>query len=418
MATKQFLIFLLLAMPCSASFAQDSLTLEACYVLAESNYPLVKQKRLIELTSEYSLQRAAMALLPQLSLGGQATYQSEVTRIPVDMPRVEPLSKDQYRVFAEVSQTLYHGNAIVRQKRLEEVNATAEAQKLDVDLYAVRGRINDLFFGILLLQEQEKLAALKKTDLNAALRKVEASVSNGTAIRSAALVLKAEVLRVDQRLLEISSTAHAYREMLAGFINKRITGETALSTPRIDTSAVFIDRPEMRMFESQKRMIEANKSLLEAQRQPKIAVFVQGGYGRPALNMLENEFDIYYLAGLRFSWPLSAGYTLRKDKQILDIRQESLDVQKENFVFNTGLQMTQHRADIAKLQKLLAVDRDIIALRKQVREAAAVQLEEGVITSADFIREVNSEDEARQNLALHQIELVLAQVKYRFTSGQ
>lgn len=414
---KRYLMSILLAMTLSACFAQDSLTLEECYALAETNYPLLKQKRLIELASEYSLGNTAKASLPQIALGGQATYQSEVTRIPVEMPGVEPLSKDQYRVFTEVSQPIYQGGLVTQQKRLEALSAKADTEKLQAELYALRGRINDLFFGILLMQKQMELTSLKKADLAAAVRKIEASVSNGTAIPSAASVLKAEVLRVDQRLIEISTSADAYRTMLGLFINQSITDDTRLAMPIIGALSKSIDRPEMRAFESQKLVIEANKSLLTARRRPKIELFVQGGYGRPGLNMLENEFDFYYLGGLRFTWAVSALYTLKKEREILDIRQQSLDVQKETFVFNTTLQLSQHESDIARLQKLLEVDRDIIALRKQVRETAEAQLEQGVITSPDFIREVNSEDEARQNHALHQIELLLAEAKYRFTSG-
>lgn len=414
----RYLMLALFVIVVPACLAQDSLTLEQCYVLAENNYPLLRQKHLIDLTSQYTVENAARASLPQIALGGQATYQSEVTRIPVEMPGVEPLSKDQYKIFAEVSQPLYHGGMVREQKRLETFNAAVEEKKVEADLYAVRARINDLFFGILLLQEQSKLTSLKKADLTAALRKVEASVANGSAIRSAASSLKAEVLRVDQRLIEIASSAHTYREMLSRFINQPVTRDTRFAMPVIGDLSASIDRPEMQVFESQKQVLEASKRLLAARRQPKVDLFAQGGYGRPGLNMLENEFDFYYLGGIRFSWPLSTYYTLKKETQILDIRQQSLDVQTETFVFNATLQLDQHQSEITRLRRLLEVDREIIALRTQVRETAEAQLEEGVITSADFIREVNSEDEAKQNLALHQVELLLAEAKYRFTSGQ
>lgn len=415
---KRYLMSVLFVISLSACFAQDSLTLKECYALAENNYPLLKQRGLIELTAQYSIQNAARGSLPQIAVGGQATYQSDVTRIPFEMPGVEPLSKDQYRVFADISQTLYHGGLVGEQKRMEELNARTETEKLEADLYAVRARINDLFFGILLMQKQMALTSLKKADLGAALDKVEASVNHGTAIRSSASALKAEMLRVEQGVIEILASANVYREMLGVFIGRRITADTRLGTPTTGDLPESIDRPEMQVFESQKLVLEANKSLLAARRKPKVELFLQGGYGRPGLNMLDNKFDLYYLGGFRLSWLLSGQYTLKQEKQVLDIRQESLDVQKETFVFNTNLQMNQHASDIGKLRRLLEVDREIIALRRQVRETAEVQLEEGVITSSDFIREVNSEDEARQNLALHEVQLLLAQARYRFTSGQ
>lgn len=418
MLMKRYLISVLLAISLSACFAQGSLTLEQCYALAESNYPLLKQRQLIDLASRYSIENAARGSLPQIVVGGQATYQSDVTRIPFEMPGVEPLSKDQYRVFADISQTLYHGGLVEDQKRMEELNGRTETEKLKADLYAVRARINDLFFGILFMQKQMALTSLKKADLDAALKKVEASVTNGTAIRSSASALKAEMLRVEQRVIEILASADAYREMLGQFIGQPVTNDTRLATPVVGGLTESIDRPEMKVFESQKLVLEANKSLLAARRKPKVELFLQGGYGRPGLNMLDNRFDLYYVGGFRLSWLLSGQYTLKQEKQIIDIRQESLGAQKETFVFNTTLQMNQHASDIGKIRRLLEVDREIIALRTQVRETAEVQLEEGVITSSDFIREVNSEDEARQNLALHEVELLLAQARYRFTSGQ
>ena len=397
--------------------AQQVLSLEECYRLAESNYPRIQQKQLFELTRQYSVENAARAALPRLSLGGQATYQSDVTQIPVEMPGVEPLSKDQYRIFAEVSQTLYHGGLVSEQKELEDRNADVEQVQLAVDLYSIRGRVNELYFGLLLLDEQRALAELSKKDLSAALTMLEAMIDNGTAIPSSGAVLQAELLKVDQRIVELAYTADAYRKMLGIFVSKQITADTNFEKPVFQSLPEVIERPELKLFESQQKIVETNRSLSAARRKPRIEFFVQGGYGRPGLNMLKNEFNFYYLGGLRFSWMLSGYYTVKRENQLLDIRQQSIAIQKETFLFNTAIQLSEHQSNIAKLQRLLEVDRAIIDLRTQVRETARVQLEEGVITSPDFIREVNAEDQAKQDLALHQTQLLLAQAKYHFVSG-
>ena len=398
-------------------FGQHALTLHECYERAERNYPMLKQRRLIELSAEHSVSNAAKGALPRIALGGQATYQSDVTRIPLEMPGIEPLSKDQYKVFADVSQTLY-GGVTHEQKQVAKLNAEVDRKKLEVDLYGLRSRINDLFFGILLLRAQQHLAELKKADVQSALKKVQAAVDNGSAIGSAAAALKAELLRMEQRLVEVASSDESYREMLGLFIGEPLPPDIPLEKPVFHEMPSTIDRPELRFFESQNQLLEASKNILHARKAPRLELFVQGGYGRPALNMLENEFHFYYVGGLRFTWPLAAYYTLKREDQLLSIQQQSLDVQQETFLFNTGLQVRQHQSEIVKLQKLADVDRDIIRLRVQVRHAAEVQLEEGVITSADFIRELNAEDEAKQNLALHEIELLLAKAKYQFTLGQ
>lgn len=416
MMMKPYLIFAisLLTIP---GFSQNALTLQACYEMVEANYPLVRQRHLIDLASEYSVSNAAKGSWPRIAIGGQATYQSDVTQIPFEMPGIEPLNKDQYRIFAEVTQTVYNGGVVEEQKRVEELSADVDRGKLEVDLYAVRSRVNELFFGILLLREQRALAELKKSDISAALKKVQASVDNGSALKSDAAALRAEVLRLDQRLVEISTAIQTYREMLGLFIGQPLSADTRFEQPVLDEMPSNIDRFEMRLFERQKQLSAANKNLLSARKRPRLELFVQAGYGRPGLNMLENEFNFFYLGGLRLSWALSGYYTWKREEQLLTIRQQSLDVQQETFLFNTGLDLNRHRAEIEKQRKLLEVDRDIVDLRTQVREAAEVQLEEGVITSADFVREVNAEDEAKQNLALHQIELLLAKTRYYYTAG-
>jgi outer membrane protein TolC len=292
-----------------------------------------------------------------------------------------------------------------------------EHLQLDVELYSIRARVNELYFGVLLMEEQHRITALRKKDLSSALAKINAMVLNGTAIRSSAASLEAELLKVDQRLVEIESGADAYRTMLGRFINEQIGPDTRLERAVFEPPPDVIERQELRVFDAQRRLIEANKSMLAARRKPRLELFIQGGYGRPGLNMLKNEFDLYYLGGLRFTWLLSAYYTAKKEEQLLSLRQQSIDVQRETFLFNTAIQLSEYESEINKLLKLTEVDHRIIRLRTEVRETARAQLDEGVITSSDFIREVNAEDQAKQDLALHQTQLLLAQARYHFASG-
>lgn len=401
----------------TVAWGQRSLTIEECYERAEANYPLTAQRGLIEKTKAFSIGNASKSHRPQIMLGGQATYQSDVTQIPLEMPGIEPLDKDQYRFFGEISQTLYHGGLVGEQKKSEEVNGEMELQKLEVELYQLRNRINELFFGILLLQDQISQSRLVKDDLGEALKKTEAGIRNGTVLRSAAEVLRAEILRVDQRIIELESAEKSFREILGMFMNQPLEDNTILRRPEWIAGS-DINRPELRLFELQKQGIESNRLLLSARRRPRVELFLQSGYGRPALNMLDNSFDFYYLGGIRFQWMLSGYYTLRRENEILDLRQQSLDIQKETFLFNTRLTSRQHDAEIAKLQQLIRVDEEIIALRESVRKTASAQLEAGVISSADYIREVNAADQAKQNRVLHETQLLMAQAKLRFTTGQ
>jgi outer membrane protein TolC len=305
-----------------------------------------------------------------------------------------------------------------QQKRAEEVNAVVESQKLDVDIYQLRDRINDLFFGILLMKEQIAQSELMKNDLSSALKKVQASIQHGTALRSQGDILQAELLRIDQRIIELQSAEASFREILGMFTDHLVGNSTILAKPEWTMGSDSIRRPELNLFGLQKQGIEASRALLSARKKPRIELFLQGGYGRPALNMLENSFDFYYIGGIRFNWLMSGYYTFKRENEILDLRQQSLDVQKETFLFNTNLTRNQHGAEIAKLQRLIQVDDEIIVLRMRVMETASAQLEEGVISANDYIREVNAADQAKQNRALHEAQRLIAQAKYRFTTGQ
>lgn len=414
---KSLTMFVFILLLTSYAYSQTSLTIDECYERAEINYPLIRQRELIQKSKNFSIENASKGYLPQISISGQATYQSDVTQIPVEMPGVEPLSKDQYKVFGEIVQTLYHGGLVKQQKQMEEINAVVEEEKLAVELYQLKSRINELFFGILLIQEQTAQSELVKQDITSGLKKTEAAIANGAAIRSAADVLQAELLRVDQRIIELQSTQNAYKEILGLFINQKIDDNITLQKSVLNIDTRTINRPELKLFDYQKQSIDINRAMLSARKKPRMELFFQGGYGRPALNMLENQFDFFYLGGVRFNWLLSGFYTYGKEKQILNLRQQSLDVQKETFLFNTGLTLNQHDAEITKLQRLIQVDEEIIALRTRIKQTASVQLEQGVISSTDYIREVNAEDQAKQNLVLHETQLLMAKAKYQFTSG-
>lgn len=415
MKSLTMLVFILLLTP--FAYSQARLTIDECYERAETNYPLIRQRELIQKSKAFSIENASKGYLPQISISGQATYQSDVTQIPFEMPGVEPLSKDQYKVFGEIAQTLYQGGLVKQQLQMEKINAVVEEEKLAVELYQLKNRINELFFGILLIQEQTAQSELVKQDITSGLKKTEAAIAYGSAIRSSADVLQAELLRVDQRIIELQSAQNAYKEILGLFINQEIDDNTVLQKPEMNSDSKTINRSELSLFDYQKQSIDINRAMLSARKKPRIELFLQGGYGRPALNMLENQVDFFYLGGVRFNWLLSGFYTFGKEKQMLNLRQQSLDVQKEIFLFNTGLTLNQHDAEITKLQRLIQVDEEIITLRTRIKQTASVQLEQGVISSTDYIREVNAEDQAKQNRVLHETQLLMAKAKYQFTSG-
>ncbi|WP_229208259.1 TolC family protein [Dyadobacter psychrophilus] len=406
-----------------AAFAQDKvLTINDSYMLARKNYPLIKQYELIRKTENFSVENAAKGYLPQISVLGQATYQSAVTefKLPIAIPGAEfpSISKDQYKVYAEVSQTIYDGGAVRTQIESHKQNAIMETLKVEVEIYKLNERVNQIFFGILMLDEQLKQNALLKKDIELGVKKIQAFIDNGTAFKSNGNTLKAELLKTEQRATELASNRKAYLDMLGLLIGQDLAGSTVLAKPETVSLEGDMSRPELRLFDYQRQNLDIQDKLLKVKNRPKLNFFFQGGYGRPALNILNNGFDPYYITGIRLNWSLSGLYTAKNDRALIANNRESIQVQQAVFVYNTNLSLKQQNADLIKLEKLLESDNEIIALRESVKTTAAAQLENGVINTNDYLREVNAEDQARLSRILHEIQLLMSTYNVRTTLGQ
>lgn len=397
----------------------QSLTLAEARVLAAENYPMVKQRDLINRSTGYSIEQANTGYLPQININGQATYQSAVTEIPIQIPGMDvpALSKDQYKLYAEVNQNLYDGGATKLQKQAIEANADLEQQALQVELYKINERVNQLFFGILLVNAQLAQNGLLKRDIQAGLEKAWAAIANGAALKSSGNLLEAELLSAEQQATELQTTRKAYLYMLGLFIDQPLDERTVLKRPAPQSVSSSVSRPELRWYAQQQNGIDVACKLLAAKNRPKLGLFLQAGAGRPALNMLSNNFEAYYYGGVRLTIPISGLYTLKKERALLDIRKAAIDVQKETFLFNTDLSLQQQNTEAAKYQQLLVTDDEIIALRTSIKEAALAQLENGVINTADYLREVNAEDHAKLAKIRHEIQLLKAQYDIQYTTG-
>jgi outer membrane protein TolC len=395
----------------------EPLTLETCYVLAKENYPLTKQRELIERTEEYSVSNASKGIFPTITINGQQSYQSDVTKVPIPETNVPVLSKNQYKVYGEVVQTLYDGGAIKNQKELHRTTAKVEEQKLEVELYKLKERVNQIFFGILLIDAQISQNELLKSDIERGIRKTEAAIANGISLKSSVDALKAELLKADQRTIELKASRNAYTEMLSLFIGKPITVTAVLERPAPLVTNLEIVRPELTLYDYQRQSIDVQNRMIATRNRPKFSSFFQAGYGRPGLNMLNSQADTYYIGGVRLTWTISGFYTARKEKALLDISRNTIDVQKETFLYNTNVMLKSQQGELNKLRQVLASDDEIIALREKIKNTASAQLENGVINTTDYLREVNAEDQSRQSKILHEIQLLQAQYNLQTTSG-
>lgn len=421
-AMKQ-LLTMLMALPLMLQAQQQGLSLQKAYDQAQQNYPLIKQRELLRQTTQYTVDNLGKGFLPQVSLSGQATYQSEVTAIkapPIPGFSFESPSKDQYKILADVNQLVYDGGVIKEQKAVQQLSEETEQQKIEVELYKLKERINQLFLGVLFLDEQLKQVELVKTDLGNGIKRVQAQVDNGVAFKSNLNVLKAELLKADQRSIELKSSRKGFIDVLGLFIGQDLPEDTKLERPALTAApaATEIQRPELKLFSTQQKLLGSQFRLIDAKNKPKAGLFFQGGYGRPGLNFLKNEFDFFYTTGVRLSWSFGGLYTKKQEKKVVELNQKTIDVQKDVFLFNTNTQLRQQQSEVDKLQQLITTDKEIIDLRVKVKDAAKAQLENGVITANDYLREVNAEDQARQSLITHQVQLLQAQINYQTISGK
>lgn len=422
---KRHLLWLLLSLCVSPFqlFSQqsiDTLTLDTCYALAKANYPMLRQHDLIEQSAQYNIDNASKGNLPQISVYGQATYQSDVPNIQFELPGTKPplIPKDQYKVYGEINQNIYNGGATKLEKSANTTEAQVRRQGLEVELYQLKERIHQLYFGTLLINEQLEQTQILIKDIELGLAKTNASIENGTALRSSADVLKVEILKSRQRIIELTSMRRAYLGMLGLMINHPVNEETHLVIPSRVSPVIENHRPELLWYDLQRQNLALQYDLLDVQNRPKVNLFLQGGFGRPALNMFEDKFEGFYYGGLRFFWPISGFYQSNNDRSLIELQRQEIGLQQETFLYNTNLQARQENQEILKLEELLDTDDEIIVLRESIKNTALHQLENGVITSNDYLREVNAEDQARQSKIIHDIQLRMAQYSLRNTLGQ
>lgn len=393
------------------------LTLEACYRAARENYPLVRQFDLIERTKDFTVENATKSYFPQLSFSGKASYQSDVTKMPFSIPGVEfGLDKDQYQLVLELNQTIWDGGAV--RNRKEEARAKSEVQKgqLEVNLYALDDRVNQLFFGMLLIDAQLAQNALLQAQLARNHGQVSACMQQGVANQADLDAVAVEQLNARQTESELRVNRKAYAEVLG-----LLTGRKGIDAERLVKPSVTVEpleenrRPELSLYESQRRQLSVQEKGLTARYMPKLGVFAQGAYGDPGLNMLKGGFEPYYIAGLRLSWNISDLYTRKNDKRLLAASRDDIDVQEAVFRLNNRMEAAQHWRTVEKIDTLMKNDDELIRLRTNIRKSAEAKVANGTLTVTEMLREVTAEDQAKQAKALHEIQRLQALYDIKYT---
>lgn len=400
--------------------AQNQIDLESCYSLAEKNYPKAKQSELINTQNELNSEIIKTRKYPKIDIDAQATYQSDVIHFPTENPGLvfELPNKDQYRATVTLNQLIYGGGTI--DAVIEEENAKSNAlkQKINVDLYQLKPKINQLYFSILLLQEKKSLLLRKQKQVEEKLNEIKAGIKYGAVIPTSDAVLGAELLNIKQQLTDIKNSKQNLIQSLEKYIGQSIANTTTLKHPNITNNlSDTINRPELELFNLQKTQIDNTASVINKNRLPKIYGFAQGGYGNPGLNMLDNTFQSFYYVGLKLNWNVFDWNKSSKQNQALEINKQIIDSEKEEFELQTSMQLEQQVLELNKYNEFIQSDQEIIDLRKQILKTTESQLKNGVITSSDYIDKLTDLYEAETNLRTHQIQLLLAQANYKVIQG-
>lgn len=401
-------------------------TLEECQQLACDHYPVIRQYDLIRQSEQYDLSNAARSCLPQVSFSAQATWQNRVPEFPsalsgmLDQAGVSlrGLDKNQYKVALEVNQTIWDGGQSQADRRVIEATADEHRQATEVDLYAVKGRVNDLYFGILLLEERLGQTDLTIALLQSNLDKVRSLVTNGVAMQTDADAVEAELLSVQQQRVQIEASRESYRRMLELFIGQRLAER--LERPElVEAVSGESARPELAWIDAQQERLAAQELSVKSATRPRFGVFAQGYYGYPGLDyfagMVSTDWTWNALIGVKMSWNFGAYYTKKNRLSNLRVAQQQLDIQRDVFLFNTDLQVAEEQGNISRLRRALADDDRIVALRRSVREAAESKLRNGVIDTNDLLRKITDEASARSARSLREVELLKAIYELKYT---
>lgn len=425
MNMKKIMISLALIILSSGSWAQ---TLEECQQAAEKNYPLIKQYGLIAKTTQLTVKNIQKGWLPQVTASAQATYQSAVTAWPESMQSIyqqmglnmKGLRKDQYKIGVDLQQTIYDGGAISSQRNIAQQEGKVQEAQTETNLYQVRRRVNEMYFSLLLLNEQIQLNEDVKALLQSSEKKLSAMVKGGTAATSDLDNVRAERLCVEQQNENLKQQKQMLQRMLSIFCGLEVNNTQKPAPVQIASSVN--NRPEMRLYNSQLELTEAKEKALDIQLRPKLGLFAQGFYGYPGLNMFEDmmnrKWSLNGIVGIKLSWNVSAFYTHKNDKVRLSAQREMIENAREVFLFNNKLEEIQQNENINRYQTMMKSDDEIIVLRTNVRKAAESKLTHGIIDVISLLREINNENAAKTQQSIHEIDMLKEMYNLKYTNNE
>ncbi len=398
--------------------AQQSITLQELLQRAEQSYPATRQKDYIRSLGSENEKILDLSLFPQVNVTGQGTFQSEVTEFSVPgFSGIPSQKKDNYHLGLDIRFPLTEFDVVKSKKQLELARTGVGVMQMDVEIQRIRERVTNAFGNILLQQENKKILLIRKADLEAQQKKIAVGVSNGAVLKSNQLVFESEILTAEQRVAEIDATLLSLTQELSILTGSTVESDDNFQQPTTDTLRREINRPELQVFKLQLDALDLQNEVWKKETRPKFFVFSQGFYGRPGYDFLNSDLRLYGMAGAGLSWNINNAVVLKNREKTIELNKRIVGKQQEIFSLNLQASLTQKETEIAKYQTIISKDEEIVGKRKEIMRSAASQLENGVITSTEYLTELNAENAAELNLALHKVQQAIAKTQYSILAG-
>jgi len=419
---RRLIAFLFFAFMVSLSYGQE-LSLDSCQSMARRNHPLLRQAGIIDQISKLRQQNIQVSNLPQFDLTARASWQSDVTKLALSIPGFagpEPLSKDQYKAYVDIRQKLFDGGVAKKREELEEADRLVSKQQNETELYKIKETVNTLYFNALIIQENLRIVDLKKETLDERIKIVSSAVNNGVSLPNELDQLRAEKLLTEQQETELKSTRQTTMALLEIITGSNLTDQTTFLKPSFMAINVNNDlkRPEITLFTLQKSKLDKNEEVLTNSRKPYMYAFGQAGYGRPGLNMLDNNFADWYMVGAGLSWNIWDWHKTSRDRSTMKLQKDIIDTNLDNFSRSLKMALSQEENNSQKLKSLISTDEQLVTIKDQISKRSASALENGTITSADYIRDLNAALQARANLETRKVLLLQSSVNYQTIKGE
>ena len=417
---RRLLLFFILAI--SSSYGQE-LSLDSCQSMARRNHPLLRQAGIIDQISELRQQNIETLNLPQFDLTAKGSWQSDVTKLTMKLPPTislpQPPSKDQYKAYVDIKQRIYDGGVAKKSKALEEADRLVTRQQNETELYKIKETVNTLYFNALLIQENLRIVSLKRETLVEQIKTISSGVENGVSLPNNLDQLRSEKLLTDQQEVELKSAFQTTRALLEIVTGNSVSEYTTFSKPTLSNIAINgdIGRPEILLFTLQQSKLDKSAEILKNSRNPLIYAFGQGGYGRPGFNMLDNNFSDFYMVGAGLSWNIWDWHKTRRERSTIKLQQDIINSNLDNFTRSVKMSLKQEENNALKIKNLITTDEQLVLIKDQITRRSESSLKNGVITSADYIRDLNAALQAKVNLETHKVQLLQTAVNYQTIKG-